>query len=211
MASVRSNFIIKRALGAAWNDLHPVIRRQHSIAPGTEAEVVMTGTLREVFHSGVANLFVVPGRLLFGALVQYRGTDVPTTVRNWTTLSDPDVFWHRRFEFPGKKPVVFASRMAYLGGDEVIEYVRFGLGMRMRLSVDNGCLIYNSTGYQWDIGRISLRFPTWLILGRGWICQSGISETQFEMNFQMRHPLFGKTFSYSGRFELRDSVRTGEG
>ncbi|MFA7386661.1 MAG: DUF4166 domain-containing protein [Thiohalobacteraceae bacterium] len=194
--------IIKRALGAAWYELHPIIRRQHNLMPCTKTEVVMNGVMYEVFHSRIAKLFVLPGRWLFGALVQYRGTDVPTQVRNWTVVENESIYWHRVFHFHEKQPVVFASRMAYLEGDEVIEYVRFGLGMRMRLAVDNGCLIYESTGYQWDLGVLSLRFPTWLILGRSAIRQTGLSDTEFEMDFRMQHPLFGKTFGYAGRFKL---------
>jgi len=193
---------VKRALGDAWAQLHPAIRRQHDLTPGTDAEVVMTGTLFEIHHSRIATLFVYPARL-FGALVQYRGYDVPTTVRNWTTADDPQhVFWQRTFHFPDKEPVTFASRMAYLGGNEVAEYVQSGLGMRMRLSVRDGMLMYDGTGYRWDFQRLSLQLPSWLILGRGEICQSGLSDETFSMAFRMCHPLYGRTFAYSGEFRL---------
>jgi hypothetical protein len=52
------------------------------------------------------------------------------------------------------------------------------------------------------MGRLSLRFPTWLLLGSGTITESGRSDTEFVMDFQMQHPVFGRTFSYSGRFVL---------
>lgn len=193
---------VKRAIGAAWYRLHPVLRRQHDLTPGTDAERVMTGTLFEIYHSPVAELFVYPARLL-NALVQYRGYDVPTTVRNWTTAADPHhVFWQRTFHFPNKEPISFASRMAYLGSNQVAEYVQTGLGMRMLLSERDSMLIYAGTGYRWDFRRLSLQLPSWLLLGRGDICQSGLSDKTFSMAFRLCHPLYGRTFAYSGEFRL---------
>lgn len=194
--------IIKQALGSDWDRLDPVVRRHYDLAPGTDQQVAMSGTMHDIDHSWIAKLFLLAGRM-FGALVPYRGKDIPTTVRNWTTRDDGrNLFWHRTFTFPDGQQAIFTSRMMYLGGHELIEYVRFGLGIRMTMSVLNGSLVYKSIGYQWDIGRMSLRFPTWLLLGSGEITESGRSDTEFGMDFQMRHPWFGRTYSYSGRFVL---------
>lgn len=202
MAPLTAQPIIKLALGADWERLHPTLRREHDITPGIPAEVCMQGTLYEVFHSRIAKVFVLPARL-FGALVHHRGHDVPTTVRTWTTAADPiNVYWHRRFHFPGRRPVVFDSRMAYLGGREVIEYVRGGLGLRMRLSLCDGRLVYACTGYQWNHGRFSAGLPDWVLLGGGAICQAAFSASAFEMAFYLHHPWYGRTFAFSGEFHM---------
>ena len=199
---VVSRSVIARALGDDWARLDPVLRKHYGISPGSEQQRLMVGSMSHVDHSLVAKLFLLPGRL-FGALIPYRGTDIPATVRNWTTQDDQQaMFWHRRFQFPRDREAIFASHMVYLGGDEIIEYVRFGLGIRMRLSVDDGALVYRSNGYQWDLGSFKLRFPDWLALGAGEIREAGLSDNSFEMAFVMRHPLFGRTFSYAGRFDL---------
>lgn len=197
--------VIKKALGSQWDTLHPVVRQHYDLTPGTEQAVIMKGIMREIHHSAIAKLFLLPGRL-FGALIPYRGENIPARVRNWTTTNDVrTMFWQRSFSFPNGKTAIFASRMVHVAGDEIIEYVRFGLGIRMRVSADRGSLIYRSTCYQWDIGALSIRLPTWLILGAGEIRESGTSDSGFEMDFQMRHPLFGRTFSYSGAFEMEPS------
>ena len=194
--------IIKLALGSDWDRLDPVLRRHYDLTPGQDQQVVMSGTMHDIDHSWIAMAYLLAGRV-FGALVPYRGKDIPTTVRNWTTRNDGrNMFWHRTFTFPDGRNAIFTSRMAYLGGQEFIEYVRFGLGIRMMVSVVNGSLVYKSTGYQWDIGRMSLRFPTWVLLGSGSITESARSNTEFFMDFQMKHPWFGRTFSYCGRFAL---------
>ena len=194
--------VMKAALGEDWFRLDEAVRRHYDLTPGQESEMNMNGTMQEVDHSRIAKLYLIPGRV-FGALIPYRGENVAVSVRNWTTTANRRaMFWHRVFDFGTNRKAVFASRMEYIGGNEIIEYVRFGLGIRMRLSVENGALIYRSSGYQWDIAAAKLPIPTWLILGDGEIVETGISDTEFSMSFRMRHPVFGKTFSYSGNFGI---------
>lgn len=201
--------VIGQALGKDWAKLHPVLRRHYGMDPGSDQALLMVGTMSHIDHSPIAKLFLLPARI-FNALIPYRGTNIPATVRNWTRRDDSQsMFWLRRFQFPAGKQAIFASRMVYLGANEIIEYVRFGLGIRMRLSVDGDALVYRSNGYQWDIGRVRLRFPDWVALGTGEISETGLSDSGFEMHFTMHHPLFGCTFSYAGRFELTVPDRRG--
>jgi hypothetical protein len=195
--------IFKQALGDDWEKLHPVVRKHYDLTPGHDQEVTMQGTMHEVDHSRIAKIFLLVGRV-FGALIPYKGKNIPTTVRNWTALQGGhSMFWHRTFVFPGGRPIVFSSRMIYLSDNEIIEYVRFGMGIRMRLSVIDGALVYESCGYQWDIGGVTIRIPEWLLLGSGLITESGLSDSEFRMDFQMHHPIFGKTFSYTGNFFIQ--------
>jgi len=194
--------VIKLALGEDWYQLDPVVRRHYDLTPGNEAVMTLQGMMYEVDHSFIAKLFLIPGRF-FGALVPYKGKKIQTTVRNWTISENSKaMFWCRTFSFPGDRIYRFYSRMEYVGGNEIIEYVRYGLGIRMKLSVKDGCLVYKSSVYQWDLWGQNTSFPTWLILGAGEIVESGRTENEFEMNFKMKHPLFGKTFSYSGVFSI---------
>jgi len=126
--------VIKNALGSAWDELAPVIRRHYDIHPGSDERVLMTGTMTRVDHSLIAKLFLLPGRI-FGALIPYRGTDIPATVENRTRADDPrGMSWHRRFEFPGHPGTVFRSYMVHAGGDEIIEYRMFSVD-QLRLSL----------------------------------------------------------------------------
>jgi hypothetical protein len=93
--------------------------------------------------------------------------------------------------------------MEHLQDDEIIEYVRFGLGIRMRLSVEEGALIFSSTRYLWNLGFLRLSLPTWLILGHARIEERGLSADRIAMTFEMVHPWFGKTFGYEGRFSIK--------
>jgi hypothetical protein len=192
--------IMEKALGAEWNGLGAAVKRHYDIAPGNSERRIMVGEM-EIRHPRLAWPLLAMGRL-FGALVSHRGRDVPVRVENWTERGSPAMHWHRTFSFQGKPPHIFRSRMEYVTGDEIIEYVRWGLGIRMRLSQRNGALIYDSIGYQWDIGPVRLRVPDWLVLGRARITEVPLGENRFAVDFQIRHFLFGEIFAYAGEFEL---------
>ncbi len=196
--------IMQRALGAEWDNLDDIVKRHYAMAPGTPADMTIHGTMDRVFHSNIAKLFLLPGRI-FGALVPYQGRDIPTEVRNWTKEDDSKaMFWHRTLQFPGRPLTEFKSRMEYAGGDEIVEYVKYGLGIRMRMSVEDGAMVFTSVGYVWDSGMAQLPIPTWAILGDAQIIERAVSEKEFYIDFTMIHPLFGKTFSYSGTFSIHE-------
>lgn len=197
--------VIKKALGKHWEQLDRLVQRHYDISPGTSSKMVIEGVMSEVYHSNIAKLFLLPGRL-FGALVLYRGRDVPTRVVNRTRTDDRDaMYWHRTFHFSGQNPVVFGSRMVHTRGNEIIEFVRYGMGIRMSLSVQDAALVYKSLGYVWRIGALSIPIPGWALLGNAVIVEKAISDDAFEIEFVIRHPLLGKTFSYEGIFSITES------
>lgn len=98
---------IAKALGQDWMHLHPLLRKHYGVSPGSNQTRLMVGTLSHIDHSLIATLFLLPARI-FGALIPYRGINIPTTVRNWTTSSDQRaMFWHRRLQFPDGKQATF--------------------------------------------------------------------------------------------------------
>ena len=197
--------VIKKALGQQWDTLSALVKRHYDITAGKPSHMVIKGVMTEVYHSPIAKLFLLPGRL-FGALVPYKGKDVPTKVQNWTTADNHKaMFWHRTLDFQNKPTVIFKSRMEHIKDDEIIEYVRFGMGIRMKMSVENEALIFTSLGYVWQVGPIKLPIPTWAILGDANIIEKAISDDEFFIDFNMVHPLFGKTFSYSGVFHIEEN------
>ena len=139
---------------------------------------------------------------MFGALVPYRGTNVPVHVRNYCEAENNHVQFRRLFSFSGRKPYAFNSHMEHLDGDEIVEFVRFGLGIRMKLSVEDAALCYSTRGYPWRMGAVRLALPDRLFFGRGKIIERGIDEDQVDMHFTMVHPLFGTSFRYGGGFHI---------
>jgi len=187
-----------------WNDLGEIVKRHYDITPGENSDMTIQGTMSEVYHSNIAKLFLLPGRI-FGALVPYRGKQIPTRVKNWTRGNNHRaMFWHRTLEFPNKASVIFQSRMEHVSGNEIIEFVKYGMGIRMAMSVEERALIFKSVGYVWKVGPVTIPIPNWAILGDAEIIEKALSNKEFFIDFNMIHPLFGKTFSYTGTFQIVD-------
>ncbi len=191
---------IRRALGSEWSALGSVIRRHYDLPPRTQARLQVDGVM-QVSLSTVGKLLITAGRL-FDALVPYKGSKIPVTVRNWAKADSGAMFWHRTFRYPGRTPVIFHSRMEYTGDKQIVEYVKYGLGIRMRLSAEGETLRFDSRGYQWDLGPLKLHIPDWALLGRAVIKETPISEQAFRVDFEINHPLWGRTFEYSGEFSF---------
>lgn len=203
--------VIKNALGENWENLSDIVKQHYDITPGKPSNMVIKGIMDEVYHPPIAKLFLLPGRI-FGALVPYKGKNIPTEVKNWTTAENQAaMFWYRTLVFPNKAPVIFKSRMEHIKDNEIIEYVRFGMGIRMAMSEKDGALIFKSIGYVWKIGGIKIPIPTWAILGDAEIIEKAMPDNRFYIDFNMIHPVFGKTFSYSGIYSIasRDNDYSG--
>lgn len=193
--------VTRRALGADWEKLHETVRRHYDLAPGADHSLTLTGRMEQIEHSLWAKPFILVGRV-FGALVPYRGRDVAVEVCNHTRPHSPAMFWHRTFRFHNRPPCVFQSRMEHLAGNEIVEFVRFNLGICMHLSAEDGALCYTSNGYLWRLGPFNLRIPDWLLFGTARIIEYGADGDTIMIDFTIRHPLWGDTFGYTGSFQL---------
>ena len=197
--------VFQQALGQGWHQLGDVIRRHYTMAPFSNAHVCVRGTMDEVHHARWARVLMPFGRL-FGALVPYTGTRVPIEVHYRCRPGDALLYWDRVFSFEGRAPFHFRSHMAHApaGGGEVIEYVRFGLGMRLAVSAEEGALVFRDLGYVWRLGRLHLPLPLGLLMGTAYVEERPDPDdaNRFTMKMVLRHRWFGDVFRYSGRFRL---------
>lgn len=196
--------IVKKALGEDWKLVPEILRRNFALTPGLDNEVRLKGVMYEISYSRIGRLFAWPSRL-FGALVPLEGRNVEIRIDIRTHMSDPRfMYWQRVHFFPQSPEIIFTSRMEYLERNEFIERVRLGLGMRMRASVTDGVLKFEAVCYQWDFFGLTIKFPNWLLLGTGVIIERQVSPDQFEMFFEINHPWWGRTFTYTGLFSIVD-------
>ena len=152
--------IMQQALGEAWDRLDDSVKAHYKLVSGTKTEYVLQGTMDEIYHSFWAKPFLWAGWLL-EALVPYQGAEIPVTVCNWTTVNNNGaLFWYRTFHFPRRKPYVFRSRMEFYKDNQIIEYVRFKIGTRMRLFEENGALVYKKRDYAWKLGKYMIPIPS---------------------------------------------------
>lgn len=193
--------VLKQALGSGWASLAGVIQTHYGLRPFSNEQIHLEGVMERISYSSVA-VPLMPFAVLAGALVPYRGRNVPVHAINASLPDRPEYYWTRIFYFPGKKPFIFRSAMICTGEGELTEYVRFHLGIRFSVKALNGGLVERDLGYVWKIGRWSFPLPIHLILGRSYVEEMPISDSEYEMKWTVRHPLFGETFAYNGRFSV---------
>ena len=197
------NSPIAQALGDDFHNLHAAVRKHYA-----EPAIDVSCNMDEVHvKSTIKPLALVSYRLLH-APVPYSGRDVEMSLHNRVDDSGA-MHWVRTFfsnaSFP--EDVTFTSHMVCAGDHRIIEFTRFGVGVESDLSVDGeGSLVYETRKYVVRMPFVGLivRFPTWLSpFGGGRTREIGETEDSFKVEFEMTHPIFGRTLAYIGtcRFE----------
>lgn len=190
--------IFQQALGEEFDRLHPALAMHYGSAG--DLERTSSGTMAEIKLSRIANI-ISPLMRLLNALVPYEGINVPTTLVNSQPASC--MRWIRTFSFPNKAPYVFATEMVYAGDHKVIEYVRYGLGVELKVREHQGKLLFISTRYVWRLGSLMIPIPSFLGPGNATILEEGIGDNKYVVDFEITHPLFGFMFGYNGTFEIK--------
>lgn len=193
--------IFKTVLATEWTKLGNIVRRHYSLKPYSEDYVRVDGVMEEIHHSLLAKL-LIPFGLLFGAIVPYRAKNVPISVHYTSCTNDTNLYWDRVFQLRPNKHFHFKSYMQHTSGNEVIEYVRFGVGMRLLVTVDDGALVFRDAGYIWKVFGFILPVPAGLLFGKAYVEERPIDENTFSMRLELRHPVFGILFHYRGQFSI---------
>ena len=148
--------------------------------------------------------------MLFRAPVPHNGENVEFTVHSRVDGSGV-MHWLRTFfgNDGFRRGVTFSSHMVFSGDHRIIETTRWGLGVESDLRVDHvGSLVYDIRKYVLRVPFLGLiiGFPTWVSpFGGGCTTETGESEASFSVNFEMTHPVFGRTIGYSGRCRMSSS------
>ena len=195
---MNSTSLMERALGNDWHALPTVIQRHYQLSQSGNISSAVHGTMY-VKYPIFAKPMVLLARLM-GALLDIKSKDLEATVNKWITPDSPTLFWRREIQSPNGKTTIFASQMEYQGDNELIEFVGFGFGIRLNISVENGQLIYLSNGHLWRCGLFTIPIPDVLFLGHATIIEKPIDKEHFELDFKIVHPLFGLTYQYGGLF-----------
>jgi len=186
--------MFRYVLAEQWESLSPVLQRRYAIKNGMEFN--MQGVL-EVKHGKLIKL-LMPLIRLTGALVPVEGENFLVKVKNHRIGNT--FYWHRTFQ-KDNKIYCFNSKMQQFDND-IVEFVGFGIGIRMGLNVVNGGIVYNDKGYVIKIANKLIPIPLHWLVGRFVIEEyaSQDDSNNFTMQFKVKHPCFGLAFSYQGYF-----------
>ncbi len=190
--------IFKIVFGDDWSALPKVMQDHYAIRPFSDDVVIAKGTL-DIEVPPIMGLL----SRLSGMLVSRSGTGVPVTVTFKSGRDTCAFHFDRVFHYQGGDEH-FRSSMVHIGGDQMVEFMRFGFGWKMAYSWDGGKIILSHRGYVWRILGVSIPIPLALVIGRGEAEELPISENEFEMWTHTSHPWFGKSIAYSGPFKITE-------
>ncbi|MGD9785799.1 MAG: DUF4166 domain-containing protein [Hyphomicrobiaceae bacterium] len=191
-------------LGAdAWHRLPPEVRARFGGEPHEPDATLYSGRV-------AATRLTWPGRLLARAAALL-GTPLPDTdgatgAAVVSVTAAPELggqLWTRIYRRAGRFPQVVHSVKRFAGPTGLEEYVGRGIGMALRLTVEDGALVFSSDHYFIALPRTQWRWrlPRWLEPGRMRIVHRQIEAHRFQFTLDLEHPLAGLLIHQDCLFE----------
>lgn len=192
--------LLKQVLGASWDKLSPVIRHHYDVPNSQTNRCVVTGEMEIDYPWFLTPMIKIIG--FFGGLIDIKGQQVATQVEKWVEPESGLLYWRRSMKTLDGQQAIFASKMEYRGENELVESINAHLGLRLKVSENNGDLVYRSNGHVLKLAGLSLIIPDWLVLGHATIIEHALTADSFRLEFVIRHPLWGESYRYGGVFKI---------
>lgn len=193
--------LFRRILGDEWLKLHPDIQERFAKNPELGKPLHYHGELSELSCSRFGKfLGFMTMPLIKGALIPFNDQNFPVDIEVYSKKDCPFIFKQRIYRLNGRKPIQFTSYMRESEKGEVLEYVGKGLGMKLKLHVQDGNLHFTSDGYFWDVFGLRIALPGVLTPGKTFLCHRNDNPSQFNIRIEIKHCLLGRTFAQVGVF-----------
>lgn len=184
--------LMQIALGDQWQELPPALKAHYQ--SNANSDIGQMDIEYPIYMKPYLTLL-----RLFGALINRRGKNIPTTVEKH--MKGDIQYWKRTIRFTQDKIILFKSFWVNDGSNELIEYVNPFLGLRMSVHIENNELHYEGRNFVVKLGNLLIPIPEWLVLGHTTIIETALNDNEFKMDFKLSHPIFGTVFRYSGKFK----------
>lgn len=192
--------IFESVFGHQWATLPQIMKIRYSNRPFSNDMVIVKGKLN-IWFSKVM-ILLLPILRCLKVLVPYQGIDIPVIVKLRSNSDLPGLYFDRMFYFPEKQPYQFCSYMQHVKNNNVVEFIRFGIGWSMKCSYDGKKVLLEHNGYVWKIFGILIPVPLRFIMGNIHAEEEPISDDSFRLLVKITHPLFGKIFEYNGELQI---------
>jgi Domain of unknown function (DUF4166) len=175
----------------AWAQLPEAVRRRFSkrIQPGQA--VLYSGRVAETKLSGAGRILAAIARVIGSPLPDCDGATGAAVVSVMENDAHSGQSWTRTYERPGKFPQVVHSMKRFQGPTGLEEYVGAGIGMALRVTVEDSALVFRSVHYFLALGAWRLRLPHVLEPGRMEIVHRDLG-SDFAFELTLAHARFGR-------------------
>jgi Domain of unknown function (DUF4166) len=203
---------LERLVGdAGWQRLPAAVRRRFGKLGRAGETTVYRGYIEscELSPAGwlIANLARVVGAPLPLDAGRFQPGDVPATVVVEALAGGAGTFWTRIYGRLGRFPQTITSAKRFTAGGALEEHLGHGLVMRLAVVEEAGSLVFRSTGYHLQIGRLRIGLPAVLSPG---VCEiihraepnaaDRLAEHAFTFTLTLRHAALGPLVRQVARF-----------
>ena len=192
--------------GDSWMRLPAPIRRRfsHHLADGER--IVYLGEVAATHMTLVGHLVAQLARLVGAPLPLEASSRAPVTVIVTGCKRLGGQVWTRIYDRARGFPQVIQSLKHFGGATGLEEIVARGVGMRLRLSVRDGALVFRSAGYFIRCLGVQLSLPGWLTPGVIEVVHREESAGQFSFSLNVTHTWAGQVIDQIAFFREEQSL-----
>lgn len=181
----------------AWARLPEAVRRRFSKRLRNGEAVVYKGAVAETELSRAGYVLAWLARAIGGPLPLAHGACGAAAVVVTEDAALGGQSWTRVYARPGEAPQVIHSGKRFCGPTGLEEHVGFGIGMTLRVSVEDGALFFRSERYFLELGCGRVYVPRLLEPGAMVIVHreepdAGAPRAAFSFRLSLTHPIFGR-------------------
>jgi hypothetical protein len=176
----------------AWGELPEAVRRRFSKCLGPSDALVYQGLVTATRLSAAGRVLSFLARAIGSPLPLTDGATGPAVVIVTEDAGLGGQSWLRIYARPGRFPQAIHSAKRFSGPTGLEEYVGCGIGMTLRVSVEEGALAFRSAGYFLQIARWRLPIPRLLHPGQMQIVHRDLGAGSFEFTLSLTHRVFGR-------------------
>jgi len=174
-----------------WASLPPAVRRRFSKRLSDGATSVYAGRVTHCEMTRAGRLLAEALRFVGAPLPLSREIGLPSIVTVTEEGASGGQNWTRVFARASGFPQIIHSTKRFCGPTGLEEYLGCGIRMALKLSVENGALVFTSTRYTVSIGTISVTLPRWLSPGMTRVTHRETGPGEFLFTLELTHALFG--------------------
>ena len=175
----------------AWAELPEAVRRRFSKCLAPNDAVVYQGMVTATRLSPAGRVLSFFTRAIGSPLPLTDGATGPAVVIVTEDAALGGQTWLRIYARPGRLPQAIGSAKRFSGPTGLEEYVGCGIGMSLRVSVEEGALVFRSAGYFLQVAGWRISIPRWLRPGEMQIVHRDLSAGSFEFSLALTHKLLG--------------------